>query len=290
MPLIKNLVGKRFGRLSVINMTDQRRHRNVVWRCLCDCGNYKYTTGILLKSGNTSSCGCLSKEILIANNKKRSIGIEERRRRGKIYRELTKDHIVKHRKEYTEKNIEVIKARRKKYYEENKERLKDRLKESSKKSYLKHKQKRLAGSQKWRKKNADRCRLLHRQAEVARRRKSEKVRLSHVMSSAIQRGIKGIKNGKHWELLVPYSLEDLMKHLEYKFKPGMSWENYGEWHIDHVIPISLFNYESYNDLDFKRCWALNNLQPLWKKENISKSNRIEQHFQPCLNLKVSNER
>ena len=67
-----------------------------------------------------------------------------------------------------------------------------------------------------------------------------------------------------------------MSHIESQFKEGMSWKNHGihGWHIDHIRPISSFNFESCNDPEFKECWALENLQPLWAKENLSKSNKI----------------
>ena len=57
----------------------------------------------------------------------------------------------------------------------------------------------------------------------------------------------------------------------------MTWDNYGKWHIDHIYPISLFDKEkikNYNSQEFKDCWTLKNLQPLWAFENISKGNRI----------------
>jgi hypothetical protein len=54
----------------------------------------------------------------------------------------------------------------------------------------------------------------------------------------------------------------------------MTWENYGKWHIDHKRPIASFNFTSYEDPEFKECWALNNLQPMWAKENMSKGNKI----------------
>jgi len=63
-------------------------------------------------------------------------------------------------------------------------------------------------------------------------------------------------------------------HLEKQFKDGMTWDNYGDWHIDHIRPISSFNFKSYEDKEFKECWDLNNLQPLWAEENIRKHNRI----------------
>lgn len=94
------------------------------------------------------------------------------------------------------------------------------------------------------------------------------------ISTAIWRTIKGNKNGKHYETILGYKLQDLIKHLESKFKPGMAWGNYGRWHIDHIIPISLWEFESYQDREFKQCWALCNLQPLWARENIAKKNKI----------------
>lgn len=80
------------------------------------------------------------------------------------------------------------------------------------------------------------------------------------------------KGGKHWEELVGYTLTDLMMHLERQFTKGMSWDNYGRggWNIDHIIPASSFKYDTPDDPEFKACWALTNLQPLWEKENISK--------------------
>lgn len=66
-----------------------------------------------------------------------------------------------------------------------------------------------------------------------------------------------------------------MKHLEGLLKDGMSWDNYGrEWHIDHKLPKSSFIFNSDKDEDFKRCWALKNLQPLLALENLKKSRKI----------------
>jgi len=71
-----------------------------------------------------------------------------------------------------------------------------------------------------------------------------------------------------------YSTDDLIKHLEKQFKEGMTLENYGKvWHIDHIKPDSWFNYTSKEDEEFKKCWALENLQPLFVKDNLKKGNR-----------------
>ena len=94
------------------------------------------------------------------------------------------------------------------------------------------------------------------------------------ISSQIRQSIKSKKNGQSWEKLVGYSLNQLMEHLELLFEDGMSWDNYGEWHIDHKTPKSWFEYSSYEDDNFRKCWALENLKPMWAKDNISKGNRF----------------
>lgn len=109
--------------------------------------------------------------------------------------------------------------------------------------------------------------------------------LAHNISLHIRRSLHGNKNSQRWESLVHYTLNDLKKHLEKQFSKGMSWENYGKWEIDHIIPVSAFNFTSSKDLDFKRCWSLGNLRPLWKKDNREKSAKILQPFQPTLKIK-----
>jgi len=103
-----------------------------------------------------------------------------------------------------------------------------------------------------------------------RRERSVKQRINESMSSMIYVALKEKKNGHRWEDLVGYTCEDLMSHLESQFKDGMSWGNKGDWHIDHIIPRSQFHFGSYNDSEFKECWSLENLQPLWSEDNLKK--------------------
>jgi hypothetical protein len=108
--------------------------------------------------------------------------------------------------------------------------------------------------------------------------------INHRMASAVRLSLNGGKSGRSWESLVEYTVFDLKKHLEKQFKGGMTWERFlnGEIHIDHIVPRSVFNFQSTDDIDFKKCWALSNLQPLWASENISKGNKLEKPFQPSL--------
>lgn len=61
------------------------------------------------------------------------------------------------------------------------------------------------------------------------------------------------------------------------FINGMTWEKFmaGEIHIDHIVPVSSFNIVSDECEEFKRCWSLSNLRPLWAKDNLSKGSRQE---------------
>ena len=105
------------------------------------------------------------------------------------------------------------------------------------------------------------------------RKESAKFRLDCNMGIAIYQALKERKGGRRWELLVDYALEDLMKHLESQFDENMTWENYGNyWHVDHICPRSLFRYTFPEDPEFKKCWSLQNLQPLEKIANFRKSN------------------
>ena len=71
MGKIKDLTGQRFGKLVVLEMTPERRNRQVVWKCQCDCGNITYVVGQALRDGHTQSCGCKNYE---SRNYKNLIG------------------------------------------------------------------------------------------------------------------------------------------------------------------------------------------------------------------------
>jgi hypothetical protein len=84
-----------------------------------------------------------------------------------------------------------------------------------------------------------------------------------------------IKNG--WKAESSLSLtgckswNEVKIYLESKFEKGMNWENMGEWHIDHIRPCSSFDLN--NPKQQKQCFHYTNLQPLWAKDNLSKSNK-----------------
>jgi hypothetical protein len=71
--------------------------------------------------------------------------------------------------------------------------------------------------------------------------------------------------------LVGCSLEYLIAYLEGKFTYGMTWENYGKWHVDHIRPCASFDLTDPEQQ--KQCFHYTNLQPLWAKDNLSKGDR-----------------
>ena len=64
------------------------------------------------------------------------------------------------------------------------------------------------------------------------------------------------------------SLEYLKGHLEAKFEPGMTWDNHGKWHIDHIRPCCSFNL--LEESEQMKCFHYKNLQPLWGQDNLIK--------------------
>ena len=78
-----------------------------------------------------------------------------------------------------------------------------------------------------------------------------------------------VKNKKTEEILgCDYMF--IKDYLETKFTEGMSWENYGKWHIDHIIPLSSAKTKE----EFYKLCHYTNLQPLWAEENLKKYNKI----------------
>jgi hypothetical protein len=76
--------------------------------------------------------------------------------------------------------------------------------------------------------------------------------------------------------LVGCSVSFLKGFLEAKFKEGMTWENHGEWHIDHIKPCASFNL--LNEEEQKKCFHYTNLQPLWATENLSKGCKFDENI------------
>lgn len=172
------------------------------------------------------------------------------------------------------------KLRMQKYWSNSVEKRRD----SGRKYYLANKETINKKNRKWVKDNPDAARA-HQRRAAHKRLKTPKGKVTRFVKDGIRKSILvGSKRGRHVFDLLGYTADDLKRHLEKQFLPGMTWENYGRygWHIDHIIPLSAFNYETPEHVDFRRAWALENLRPLWAFDNLSKHAKLDAPFQPSL--------
>lgn len=178
-----------------------------------------------------------------------------------------KENEKKRSREYYKNNKENKKKYNGIYYKNNKDKIKEQVRQ-------------------WRENNLEKVREYKKQWRKNKRRTDLKYNLNRRMVSAIGKSLKGNKAGRSWESLVGYTLKDLIKHLQKTLPKGYTWQDYfnGKLHIDHIIPISAFNFTKPEHLDFKKCWALSNLQILTAKENIMKHTKLSKPFQPALQI------
>ena len=93
--------------------------------------------------------------------------------------------------------------------------------------------------------------------------------LAHIVQSSVRNALKSEKSKRSIQYL-GCQIDEFKKHIEEQFTEGMTWGNYGKWHIDHITPIK------YDNPTFEEvCERLHykNTQPMWASENISKGNR-----------------
>lgn len=125
-----------------------------------------------------------------------------------------------------------------------------------------------------------------------KRNKKLKEDLGFALNERMRHGINNSlrhnksKNGSHWEELVPYTIAKLTKHLKKTIPDGYSWQDFlnSELEIDHIDPVTAFNFNAPKDFDFQRCWRLSNLRLLPKIKNRQKSDKLIRGFQISLGL------
>jgi hypothetical protein len=93
-------------------------------------------------------------------------------------------------------------------------------------------------------------------------------RLSHALRTRLTRAIKSCFKDGSAVRDIGCSIPELKSYIEARFRPGMTWENHGEWHIDHIVPLSRFDLSDRKQL-LVAC-HYTNLQPLWAADNLSK--------------------
>lgn len=190
-----------------------------------------------------------NKEKILERNRKyreqnKDKAAEYQRRR----REQNKDEVAEYQRKYREQNKEKIFERKLRYYKKNKE----KIDEYKRKYDEENREKILERSRKWKKANPEQV----------------------FIRKSLDRILNNWKGGRaKAEKLLGYTCEQLREHIESQFKEGMSWDDRCEFHIDHIKPIKAFLDEGITDPAIIN--ALDNLQPLWAHENLSKGAKHE---------------
>ena len=230
---------------------------------------FEFSKNKAQKDGYHSQCKSCAKEYL------------------KQYIENNKEKIKEKEKQYREKNKEKEKERNKKYIKNNKNKIKEYRKEYAKKYYKKNKEKIIEYNKDYRKNNKEKFKELYKKYRknnkekfkdyhkeyVTNRRKIDPLfKLSHNIRNLINKSIKnkGFTKRSQTYKILGCTYEEFKIHLENQFTDGMTWENQGKWHLDHIYPVSL----AKNEEELIKLNHYTNFQPLWAEDNLKKSNKI----------------
>ena len=225
------------------------------------------------------SCCSLTKSVKeFHKNKSKKDGLQDH---CKICRTLKARNNAKlkiYRKEWYQKNSDKVKSMESLRYHSNKEDINEKkriryredetvrlkYKEQQKKYYENNKELFYQLAKDWTEKNKP------KRNEISRRH-YHKYKTLMICRRLIKRTIKYLGTEKELTTieLLGYTPLHLKESIETKFQEGMSWDNYGEWHIDHIRPISSFDKHEKPEV----INSLENLQPLWAFDNLSKGNK-----------------
>lgn len=178
------------------------------------------------------------------------------------YYQLNKAIIDKKHLEYYLHNKNYISKQQREYYLKNKKQILSKQKNRDKKNNYKYSKDYYYRNPKKRMEQYNLRNKSRIKTDIGYR---IKIRLSYRIRSVLNGWIKTDTT----QNLIGCSIVFLRKHLESQFKPGMSWENYGKWHIDHIRPCCSFNL--CDPTEQKECFHWSNLRPLWSKENVLKA-------------------
>lgn len=173
---------------------------------------------------------------------------------GRKYRRKNKEHYAIIKKEWRAKNKDKVK----KYNDNYRKNYPEKIKFKSKKYFQDHK------------KEINQSYTLRRSTDI-------QFKISHSLRGKLFNSIKKESKRSSALLLLGCSVKEFKKYIEKQFKPGMSWDKWGngkdKFHLDHIVPIAAFDLTDYEQQ--KICFHYTNFRPAWSHENWSKSDWIE---------------
>jgi hypothetical protein len=188
--------------------------------------------------------------------------------RMKKYYQEHKQEISNQKKLYRKLHKNEVKEQKHQEYLRNKQKYLNRAKKYGKGYYESNKDKILRTHKKYYENHKEESRP-HRTEYVRNRRKTDiNFKIASNLKTRVWYALKGNPKLSTTMNLVGCSINQLKQHLEKKFIKGMSFSNYGKWHIDHIKPCASFDLSKSKEQ--RKCFHYTNLQPLWAKDNLSK--------------------
>lgn len=206
---------------------------------------------------------------------------EENSERMREYRKENSERKREYCKKYYQENIERMRERSKKYQLENIERIRERNKkhqeenpEGRREYYKQYRQENIERIRQYRKENSERRREYSRKYQKERSNSDPLFKMINYLRNRVGSYCRAIKVNKstRTKQMIGVDLTSFKSYMESKFQEGMTWGNYGQWHVDHIKPLSLATTEQ----EIIELNHYTNLQPLWADENLKKSNKYEE--------------
>jgi len=179
----------------------------------------------------------------------------------KQYRLDNKIKLKASAKQYNINNKDKLAAAKKQYALDNKQKMKVYLKQYR----LDNKDKLKAYAKQFREDNKVKIAITQKQCHKQRMKTDLIYKIKHNLRSLVTGAFKRISKNKpaRTEQLLGCSWLEAKAHFERLFQEGMTWENHGEWHIDHIRPVASFKVDELHLMNH-----ISNLQPLWAEENL----------------------
>ncbi len=173
-------------------------------------------------------------------------------------KEENKEEIKKYLKNYKEINKENLKLKNKKYREENSDKI-IKWKEINKDYFKQYRKDNKVNITNYFKKRIDNEPIFRFKNNIRR-----------LILHSFKRGKRNFKKSDRTEVILGCKIEEFINYMSLKFTKGMTLDNHGEWHIDHIIPLATAKTEE----DVIKLNHYTNLQPLWALDNLSKGSKI----------------
>jgi hypothetical protein len=188
------------------------------------------------------------------------------REQAAAYREKNREKIREYQRKYNAQNPDKKRSWQKNYYDKDPENVKGLARKAAKRQREKYPEKVKAWGKKWRDTHKEEVRKKFREWQKKAFESNNQYKIRFFLRTQLCRLAKSESAKKSY--LIGCAPLELRAHLESLFLPGMTWNNYGEWHIDHIKPCALFDLTDLEQR--KQCFCFTNLQPLWAIDNIKK--------------------